>query len=170
MSKLHLLICNKSAEIFRWQHFEVMRIFSGLLSFLIAKSWERPFLLYIIELYISSILCGDACMCGHAMMCRCICQCSFHVDISLPPPPLRTCFVFSRLFSLFNGFNDKSKQRLPVYSAMVKFAGHVNLMSWIPADVKQVPDWWNCFFFGYLLVEGVIYGKAVHIKKLQYVN
>ncbi|XP_067931256.1 eukaryotic translation initiation factor 3 subunit M-like [Watersipora subatra] len=44
------------------------------------------------------------------------------------------------LLSLFNGFGDKSVHRLPVYSAMVKFAGHINLMSWIPADIKQVRE------------------------------
>ena len=51
---------------------------------------------------------------------------------------MKYTLIFYSLYSLFNGFNDKSALRLPVYSSMVKYAGHVNLMNWVPADLKQV--------------------------------
>lgn len=47
------------------------------------------------------------------------------------------CYCF-RLNNLFNGFNDRSAQRLPVYMSMIKFAGFSDLMTHIPASLKQV--------------------------------
>ena len=49
------------------------------------------------------------------------------------------CYALcSSLFTLFNGFDEASPQRLPVYCSMVKFAGRASLMTWIPATLKQV--------------------------------
>lgn len=42
------------------------------------------------------------------------------------------------LSNLFNGFNEGSALRLPVYTSMARFAGQTNLLHLVPADFKQV--------------------------------